>query len=48
MKIIEEHLVKCKIPLVREGIKCKWQPSQKDLEDCRAFGREIADATLKA
>ena len=47
VKIIEEHLVKCKIPLIREGIKCKWQPSQKDLEDCKAFGREIADATLK-
>ncbi|OGV62846.1 MAG: MBL fold hydrolase [Lentisphaerae bacterium RIFOXYA12_FULL_48_11] len=47
VKIIEEHFAKCKIPLIREGIRCKWQPSQKDLEDCRAFGREIADATLK-
>jgi flavorubredoxin len=48
VKIMEEHLAKCKIPVIREGIKCKWQPSPKDLEDCKAFGREIADATLKA
>jgi len=47
VKIIEEHLTKSKIAIIREGIKCKWQPTQKDLDDCRAFGRKIADATLK-
>ncbi|MDD4872436.1 MAG: flavodoxin domain-containing protein [Kiritimatiellae bacterium] len=47
VKIIEEHLVNSKIHVIREGIKCKWQPSSKDIEDCKAFGRDIADATLK-
>ncbi len=45
VKIIEEHLGRCGIPLVREGIKCKWQPGADDLEACRAFGRELGEAT---
>jgi flavorubredoxin len=47
VKRIEEHLTACKIPLVREGIQCKWQPRAEDLEKCRAFGRELAAATKK-
>lgn len=47
VKVIQEHLTAAKVTIIREGIKCKWQPSTKDLEDCRAFGREIAEATLK-
>lgn len=47
VKILEEHLEKCKIPVVREGIRCKWQPSAKDIEACRSFGREIGQATKK-
>jgi len=46
--LIEEHLRRCGIPLVREGLRCKWQPRAEDLEACRAFGRELADATKKA
>ncbi len=45
VKIIEEHLGKCGIPLVRQGIRCKWQPRADDLEACRAFGRELGEAT---
>jgi anaerobic nitric oxide reductase flavorubredoxin len=45
VKVIEERLAACKIPLVREGIRCKWQPREEDLKACRAFGREIAQAT---
>ena len=45
VKIIEEHFGRCGIPLVREGIKCKWQPRADDLEACRAFGRELGEAT---
>ena len=48
VKIIEEHFTKCKIPLIREGIRCKWQPRPEELEACRAFGRELAQATKKA
>ena len=47
VKIIEEHFAGCKIPLIREGIRCKWQPSAEDLDSCRAFGREIGEATKR-
>jgi anaerobic nitric oxide reductase flavorubredoxin len=48
VKIIEEHFGRCGIPLAREGIRFKWQPRADDLEACRAFGRELAEATKKA
>jgi len=47
VKIIENHLTESKIPLVREGIRTKWQPRAQDLEAARAFGRELAAATRK-
>ncbi len=47
VKIIENHLTESKIPLVREGIRAKWQPRAQDLEAARAFGRELAAATRK-
>jgi len=45
VQIIEKHLTDSKIPLVREGIRCKWQPTADDLAACRAFGRELGQAT---
>jgi len=48
VKIIEEHFGRCRIPLIREGIRCKWQPRPAELEACRAFGREIGEATKRA
>ena len=47
VKIIEKHFEECKIPVIREGIRCKWQPRAQDLEACRVFGREIGEATKK-
>jgi anaerobic nitric oxide reductase flavorubredoxin len=47
VKVIEEALSQAKIPLVREGIRCKWQPRAEDLEKCRGFGRELGEVTLK-
>ncbi|MFA5863310.1 MAG: MBL fold metallo-hydrolase [Phycisphaerae bacterium] len=47
VKLLEQHLTDCKIPLVREGIKFKWQPVAEDLSVCRAFGRELGEATKK-
>jgi anaerobic nitric oxide reductase flavorubredoxin len=44
VKIIEEHLAKCKIPAVTEGIRAKWQPKPDDLARCREFGGAIAGA----
>ena len=48
VKLIAKHFEECKIPVVREGIRCKWQPRARDLEACRAFGRELGEATKKA
>lgn len=45
VKLIQEHLAKCGMPVIREGIKCKWQPSADDLKACRAFGVEVGQAT---
>ena len=45
VKHIESHLEDAGIPLVREGIRCKWQPDAGELDDCRQFGRELAEAT---
>jgi len=47
VKIIEEHLGQAGIPIVREGIRFKWQPRSEELEECRSFGREIAEATKR-
>jgi len=47
LKIMEGLLGECKFPLIRPGIQCKWQPSAEDLEACRAFGREVGEATKK-
>jgi flavorubredoxin len=47
-QLIEEHLQKCGITLVREGLHCKWQPRAEELDACRAFGRELAATTRGA
>jgi flavorubredoxin len=47
VKLIEKHFQDCGIPLIREGIRCKWQPGADDLEACRAFGRELGQKTLQ-
>jgi flavorubredoxin len=42
VKIIEEHFTASKIPLAKPGLRVQWQPGDKDVEACRAFGRELA------
>lgn len=42
VKIIEEHFNKCKIPVVREGVLAKWQPTADDLAKCRELGQAVA------
>ena len=46
--LIEKYFEDCKIPLIREGIRSKWQPRASDLDACRAFGRELGQATKNA
>ena len=44
VKIIEEHLSQCKIPLVAEGVRVKWQPKPDELTKCRELGGKVARA----
>ncbi len=44
VKIIEEHLSNCKIQLVAEGVRSKWQPKLDELERCRELGKQVAQA----
>jgi len=44
VKLIEDHLQRCKIPLAAQGVRAKWQPKPADREECRKFGRAVAKA----
>ena len=44
VKLIEEHLGRCKIPVVAEGVRAKWQPRAEDLSGCQDLGRAVARA----
>ncbi len=43
--LIEEHLQDSGIEKALEGIKCKWQPDEENLADCREFGKNLAEKT---
>jgi flavorubredoxin len=47
VKLVEEHLAASGIKLIRDGLRFKWQPRPEELDACREFGREIAEATKK-
>ena len=42
VKIIQDHLERCKIKVVAEGVSAKWQPKEEDLDRCKELGRAIA------
>jgi flavorubredoxin len=42
VKQIEEHLARCKIPVVAEGVRAKWQPKEDDLARARELGVKVA------
>jgi len=42
VKQIEEHLGRCKITVVTEGVLAKWQPKPEELVSCKEFGRKVA------
>jgi flavorubredoxin len=44
VKIIEEHLSRCKIQLVTEGVRAKWQPKSDELFSCKELGQKVAQA----
>lgn len=46
VKLIEEHLTRCRIPLVAEGVRAKWQPKEADLAECEKLGRTVGQAVM--
>ena len=46
VEIIEKHLDTCKIQIVAEGIRAKWQPKPDDLAKCRELGQKVAHAVI--
>ena len=44
VKIIEEHLDRCKIPVVAEGVRAKWQPKSDAITMCQELGHKVAQA----
>ena len=44
IKVIEEHLGRCKIPVAAPGVRAKWQPKPEDLAECEKLGRQVAGA----
>ena len=48
VKIIEEHLERCKLAVAAPGVRAKWQPTPEDLAACEELGREVARAVKAA
>ncbi|HYB21835.1 MAG TPA: MBL fold metallo-hydrolase [Thermodesulfobacteriota bacterium] len=44
VKLIEEHLNRCKIPLAAQGVRAKWQPKAADLAECEKLGQTMGRA----
>ncbi len=44
VKIPEEHLAPCKIPIACEGVRATWQPRADDLAKCQELGSVVARA----
>lgn len=42
--ILEEHLRNCKIDIVAEGVRARWQPRADDLQSCHDLGSKVARA----
>jgi anaerobic nitric oxide reductase flavorubredoxin len=48
VKIIEEHLERCKIAVAAPGVRAKWQPTPEDLAACAELGRAVGRAVKGA
>jgi anaerobic nitric oxide reductase flavorubredoxin len=44
VKLIEEHLNRCQIPIVAPGVRAKWQPKAPDLAECEKLGQAVGRA----
>jgi flavorubredoxin len=45
-RLLMEHLEKSKISVLQEGLKVKYMPNEKELEDCINFGRAFGEKLL--
>jgi flavorubredoxin len=48
VKMLEEHLERCKIKVAAPGVRAKWQPTGDDLAACAELGRAIGRAVKGA
>ena len=48
VKLIEEQFQRCKIPVVAQGVRAKWQPKPAALAECVQLGRTVAGALKSA
>jgi anaerobic nitric oxide reductase flavorubredoxin len=44
VKLIEEHLDRCRIPVLCQGVMAKWQPKTPDLAECEKLGAAVGRA----
>ncbi len=47
VKLLNEGLTHAGFEVVTEGLRASWNPDEKALEECRAYGRKIAEAMNK-
>ncbi|MDP4143602.1 MAG: MBL fold metallo-hydrolase [Bacillota bacterium] len=45
-KLLTDYLTKAKIKVLQDGIKIKYMPDNKELEDCLQFGKSFAERML--
>lgn len=44
---IEEHLALCKMKVIAEAVRAKWQPSPDDLARCKELGQKVARVIIE-
>jgi flavorubredoxin len=44
VKIIANKLNEAGIEMIGDGVKAQWNPTQDDLNKCRAYGRQVAES----
>ena len=44
VKLISKELEESSFKIINEGIRVQWKPTEENIQECIAFGREIAKA----
>ena len=47
VRIIEENFAACDFPLIADGFRVKWRATAEELQQCRDFGKRIAEAVFE-